>query len=183
MSMKLPFLLLFIACTSLLSANAADHLEEDVKAATLVRKDQAAPDFTCRTTDNREIKLSALKGKVVLLYFFSTKSVPASVFEMKYLEKEIFQKLQKRDDFQLLAIGRGHTREELVKIGGENKLTFPLVPDEKEEICRHYFNKFVPRKVVLRRDGTIAYLASGYAEFDGIVNLQQVIARELAYKP
>ena len=45
-----------------------------------------------------------------------------------------------------------------------------------------YFSKFVPRTVVVRKNGSIAYLANGYHEFEGISRLQAVLAEELAVK-
>ncbi|MFN0078607.1 MAG: peroxiredoxin family protein [Prosthecobacter sp.] len=176
----LLLLLTLCACQSSLLAESA--IDREILATTLVQKEHPAPDFTGQTTDGRSLTLSALKGKVVVLYFFSTKSVPACISEMKYLEREICQKLNDREDFQLIAIGRDHTREELVNIAGENKLNFPLVPDPKQEIYARYFTKFTPRTVVVRKDGSIAYLVSGHHEFDGIIRLQAVLTRELAMK-
>jgi peroxiredoxin len=178
---KLLILLpLLLTCAA--NAPAEEELDKQVAAATLVEQFQAAPDFTCKTTDGRDFTLSAQKGKVLLLYFFSTSNA-ASITEMRYLEKEIHQKLKGRGDFQIIAIGRGHEREELVKLAGERQYTFSFVPDPKQEIYGRYFARFVPRKVVVRRDGTIAYLASGYKEFEGILQLQELLARELAVKP
>lgn len=178
--MNRPALLLFAALMlTVRPIFAVEDVDQEVKKSTLVEAGQMAPDFTTATTDGRTIRLSALKGKVVVLYFFST-SVGACITELQYLEKEIFQKLLNRNDFQLIAIGRGHSREELVRIGGENKLTFPLVPDPKQELYKRYFSKFVPRTVVMRKDGGIAYLASGSRESAGIEDLQaalQVVLR------
>jgi len=161
---------------------AETAIDREILATTMVQKEHPAPDFTGQTTDSRSLTLSAFKGKVVVLYFFSAKSLPACVSELKYLETEVFQELRKHEDFQLIAIGRDHTREELVKLGGENKLTFPLVPDPQQEIYARYFAKFTPRTVVVRKDGRIAYLASGHHGFEGIIKLQAVLAQELALK-
>ena len=156
-------------------------INAQIAGATLVKEGQQAPDFSCVMLDGRSFELSAQKGKVVLLYFFAS-SAPFSITEMKYLESEVFQKLREREDFVMLGIGRGHQRDEVVKIGGENKLTFPLVQDTKEEIYRSYFSKFVPRTVVVRRDGTIAILSHGYKEYEGIVKLQAALEKELSAK-
>lgn len=178
--MNRPALLLIVALMlTVCPIFAVEDVNQEVKKNTLVEVGQMAPDFTCKTTDSRTITLSALKGKAVVLYFFST-SVGACITEMQYLEKEIFQKLLNRNDFQLIAIGRGHSREELVRIGGENKITFSLVPDPKQEVYQRYFSKFVPQTVVVRKDGGIAYLASGSRESAGIADLQaalQVVLR------
>lgn len=182
MNSKAALLVLLTACLCSIHLRAEEDVDKEVATAKLVATHQAAPDIRGQTTEGKYITLSALKGKVVVLYFFSAKSLPACVSELIYLETEVFQKLRKREDFQLIAIGRDHTREELVKLGGENKLTFPLVPDPQQEIYARYFSKFVPRTVMLRKDGTIAYLGSGHHEFEGIIKLQAVLARELAVK-
>ena len=115
---------------------------------------------------------------MVLLYFFAS-SAPFSITEMKYLESEVFQKLRDRDDFVSLGVGRGHEREEVMKIGGKNGLTFSLASDAQSEVFGRYFSKYLPRTVVLRRDGTICHLAHGYHEYGGIVALQAVLEKEL----
>jgi len=180
--MKAPKFLFLLLTTLLLdlSAAAEDDLTREIKAATLVKEEQQAPDFTYQTTDGKALTLSALKGKVVVLYFFSTKSLPACVSEMRYLEKEVFLPLGKREDFQLIGLGRGHTREELVQIGGEQKLTFPLVADTQQDIYQRYFTKFSPRMIVVGKNGKIASLSSGHHEFEGIVKLLAILTKELA---
>lgn len=174
-------LLLVLTSTSAL-VRGDDELEKELKLSTLVAEGQAAPDFTCQATDGPQFTLSAQKGRVVVLYFFST-SVKASLTEMKYLETEVFQKLREREDFCMIALGRGHSREDMVKVGGENRLTFPLAADLEAGAFGRYFTKFVPRTVVVRRDGSIAYLATGYHEMNGIPKLQEVLAKELKVEP
>jgi peroxiredoxin len=164
-------------CLPFAPVSAADDVDQKVKNATLVQAGKAAPDFTGQTSDGRTLTLSSLKGKVVVLYFFAT-SVKASLTELQSLEKEVFQPLRQREDFQLIAIGRDHTREDIVKITGENKLTFPVLADPGRAIYARYFTGFVPRTVVISGQGTLAYLSSGYKDFEGIPNLRAVVARE-----
>lgn len=183
--MKRPALLLFAALLMILCQSpagfgaTAGEVDEEVKAATLVSVGQTAPDFKCQTTDGKSISLSALKGKVVVVYFFSTRVFP-SLTQMKYLENEVYQKLRNRGDFQLIGIGSGDTREDVVKQGGERKVTFPLAADPAKEICEHYFSKYTPRTVVVGKNGRIVHLENGYHEFLSIPKLQMVLARELA---
>jgi peroxiredoxin len=160
------------------SAQVAGDLDRQIAEATLIHKGAAAPDFTCTTLDGRSFSLSGQKGKVVLLYFFAS-SVPFSFTEMRYIQKEIMEKLEKREDFTVLCIGRGHSRDEMVKISGENNLRLPLAADADAAIYRRMFTKFVPRTVLIARDGSIAYLANGSKEFEGIVKLQQAIEIQL----
>jgi hypothetical protein len=68
------------------------------------------------------------------------------------------------------------------KIGRDKGLTFLLTADPRLEIFQRYFTKYVPRKVLLRRDGTIGLLASGYNELDGASTLKAAVSSELAQK-
>lgn len=175
-------LTLFLAILATLNLPASDeNIDAQVAAATLIKERQQAPEFTCQTIDGRQIKLAELKGKVVVLYFFSS-NAPFSLKEMKYIETEIHHKLRDREDLVILGIGRGHTREEVVKIAGENKLTFHLTADPASTVSNLYFTKFVPRTVLVRKDGTICYLSNGYKEFDGVLQLMTAVAQELGPK-
>jgi len=168
-------------CLHLLSpslAQADQIIDPQVRAATLLKTGDAAPDFTCKTTDGRDFSLAAQKGKVVLLYFFAS-SVPFSYTEMKDIQKEIVEKLEKREDFTVLCLGRGHTREEVVRIGGENKLRLPMAADPDQSIYHRFFSKFVPRKVLIAKDGSIAFQMSGSNDFEGPLKLQLAINEEL----
>jgi len=172
-------LLLAIAClASAAIAADGDALDGEIQASTLIRAGDTAPDFSCQTTDGRAFMLSEQRGKVVLLYFFAS-SVPFCYPEMRYIEKEIVEKMEKREDFIVLCLGRGHNREELVKIGGENKLRLPMAADEEKKIYSKMFTKFVPRTVLIGKDGRVVHTVAGSKEFEGIVKLQELIAREL----
>lgn len=170
------FTCLFLISPSLVKG--AESIDAQIQAATRVKKGEIAPDFSCKTTEGRNFSLEAQKGKVVLLYFFAA-SVPFSYTEMRYIEQEIVKKLGDREDFSVLCIARGHTHEEVVRMGGENKLRLPMVADADKTIYERYFSKFVPRTAIVAKDGSIAYLTSGSKEFEGIVQLQQALEEEL----
>lgn len=173
--------LLFIALMLTISAVFADEdLDQEVQGTSLLQKGAPAADFTCVDITGKQRTLSNLKGKVVVLYFFSSSNL-SSVTDLENLENEIFKKLRDKEAFQMLAIGRDYQREELVKLGGERKLTLPLVADPQRVIYDRYFTKFVPRTVVVRADGTIAYQTSG-SNYEKILELQRVLAQELKFK-
>jgi len=186
--MKFPTHLLFAtmvlavcqATCPVFASDGTDAVDKEILATTLVQKGQPAPDFTCVDTTGRQHTLSALKGKVVLLYFFAS-SNQASLSDLKDMENDIFQKLRDKNGFYMLAIGRGYERAELVKLGGERKITLPLVADPQQEIYRRYFTKFVPRTVVVQTDGTIAALKNG-TRLDYIQELQSELERVLTSK-
>lgn len=176
MLLRIGFVIACLASAVLAADGAA--LDREIEASTLIHAGQVAPDFSCQTTDGRTFTLSEQKGRVVLLYFFAS-SVPFCYPEMRSIEQEIVNKLAKREDFTVLCLGRGHTREEVVRIGGENKLRLPMAADESREIYTRLFTKYVPRTVLIGKDGRVVYTAAGSKEFEGIVKLQEAIAREL----
>lgn len=174
-------LLCFIFALSVSLQAQHDGLDARVTEANLVRVGQQAPEFSCTLTNGQTFDLSAQSGKVVLLYFFD--KVPAACgTELKYLQSEISQPLANRQDFVILGIGRGLKREEVVKMGGESGVSFPLVADLKAEIFGKYFKGFVPRAVIISRSGAIMHVKSGFHEYDGIESLKSFLARQLEGK-
>lgn len=173
----------FVATLSLLVAlplNAQPaRLGEQIAAATLVKTGQPAPSFECRTTDGRAFSLTQMRGKVVLLYFFSS-TTPFALTQMRYMEQMIQAKIGKREDFMILAVARGMDREQTVRAGGENGLSFALAADPLQEVSSLYFTKFVPRALVIDRGGAISWMTTGSHEFDGVLVMQEEVARALA---
>ncbi len=169
------------AClVSALSCGAqTKNLTEQIASATLVQEGKPAPAFECRTTDGRAFSLTGMRGKVVLLYFFSS-STPFAFTQMKYIEQLIQAKIGRREDFMILGIARGMAREDVVRMGGENGLTFALAADPQNTVSGLYFTKFVPRALVINRAGNISWMTTGSREYDGVLMMQEEIARALS---
>ena len=120
-----------------------------------------APAFKVTTIDGKELDILKLKGKVVLINFFAIWCSPCMA-EMPHLEKEIWQKYRKRGDFVVLAIGREHTTEQLIKFNQKKKFTFYIAPDHKRGVYSLFAKKMIPRNYLIDREGKIAYQAIGY---------------------
>jgi peroxiredoxin len=177
---RLLHLLVMLTCFSHMQAQFSpdSDIDREIASSTHVSKGQEAPDFTCTTTEGSKFSLMAQRGKVVVLYFFAS-SAPACFTELKYVEKGVHQQLRGRKDFVLLGIGRGHTRDEVVRLGGQHGLTFRLAADEDQSVYERYFSAFVPRIVVLDRKGRVCHMQAGSKEYDGVVELMLVLQREL----
>ncbi|MCX6135081.1 MAG: redoxin domain-containing protein [Ignavibacteriales bacterium] len=163
--MKKTMLLLALMCIALtLFAQAPD-------TTTLTKVGQAVPDFNVTTLDGKVLKIADLKGKVVLINFFATWCGPC-MGEMPHVEKEIWQQL-KNESLVVLAIGREHSKEELVKFNKEKGFTFLIAPDPKREIYSKFAKQFIPRNYVVGKDGMIVFQSMGYAteEFTKMVEL------------
>jgi peroxiredoxin len=143
---------------------------------TLTKIGQFVPSFTVTTIDGKTISISALKGKIVLVNFFATWCGPC-MSEMPKVERDIWQQL-KRDDFVVIAIGREHTREELVKFNKEKKFSFLIAPDPERAVFDLFATAYIPRNYVIGKDGKILFQSVGYSteEFNKMI---QCIKSEL----
>jgi peroxiredoxin len=146
-------------------------LAQDVDSTTFTKVGQTVPSFSVTTLDGKVMKMSELKGTIVLINFFATWCGPC-MGEMPKVEKEIWQQL-KSDKFLVVAIGREHTKDELVKFNKEKGFTFHIAPDPKREIFSLFARQSIPRNYVIGKDGKIAYQGIGYSpeEFGKMVEL------------
>jgi peroxiredoxin len=131
-----------------------------------------APDFTIQLADGRELTLSDLKGKVVLLQFTASWCSVCRK-EMPHLEKDIWQKHKDNPDFVFIGVDRDEPLETVQRFAKQMKITYPLGLDPGADI----FGKFalkesgVTRNVLIDRDGRIVKRTRLYneAEFSSLV--------------
>jgi peroxiredoxin len=144
---------------------------QDADTSTLTKFGQQVPNFSVTTLDGKDLNISDLKGKIVLINFFATWCGPC-MGEMPHVEKEIWQQL-KSDKLIVLAIGREHTKDELAKFNKEKGFTFAIAPDPKREIYSLFAKQFIPRNYVIGKDGKIVFQSMGYTpeEFGKMVDL------------
>jgi peroxiredoxin len=141
--------------------HAGDSAEE-VAAATLTAVGQIAPDFTVTTLDGDLIRLSDMRGRIVLLNFFATWCPPCRE-EMPHLQK-LWEEQGRSGKIVMLSVAREETPVEVVPFREERGLTFPMACDPKREIYALYATGFIPRTYVILGDGTIAYQTQGFDE-------------------
>lgn len=132
---------------------------------TFAKEGQKAPGFTFGNSEGTAVNLSDLKGKVVWITFFATWCGPCRK-ELPYLEKQVYEKYRNNPDFELLVIGREHTREELEKFKTETGHNLPFIPDPKREIFSKYAAQNIPRNFIIDKAGKIAVASVGFNEED-----------------
>lgn len=130
---------------------------------TMVKEGQPAPDFSFELNDGKTQKLSDLNGKVVWITFFATWCGPCRK-ELPHLQKEVYEKFGKRDDFELLVIGREHSQEEIIKFKTEQNFNLPFYPDPKREIYSKYAGQNIPRNFIIDKTGIIVVSSVGFNE-------------------
>ncbi len=145
-----------------------------MEASTLVHAGELAPDFEMKLLSGDVLQLSELRGKVVLLNFFAT-WCPPCLEEMSQMEKVIQQEYGAEPNFLMVAIGREHSASELRAFQAKNGFSFPMAPDPERMIYAKYADSYIPRNVLIGKDGIVLLSSAGYTpeEFQVLLNAIQ----------
>lgn len=148
-------------------------------STTLVKVGDPAPDFSVALFDGSQLKLSELRGKVVLLNFWATWCPPCRQ-ELTRVQKDLIDRFAGRD-FLFLPVSRGEKRSDVAAFREKTGYTFPMGLDSTRTIYDRYATNFIPRNYLIDRDGRIITATIGYSpeEFDELI---AAIERALAGK-
>ncbi|TDO60665.1 peroxiredoxin [Sunxiuqinia elliptica] len=152
--------------------------KQNMKQTTLAKIGQQAPDFDFIAPNGKKQSLSDLKGKVVLINFFATWCGPC-LKELPHLQKDVFEKYQNNEKFELLVIGREHKPEELAKFKQQKGFKLDFTADAGRSIYSKYATQFIPRNFLIDADGKVIYSSIGFKDED-FKKLKQLIADQLA---
>lgn len=131
----------------------------------IVKVGDMAPDFTCTLTDSSQVKISDLRGKVVMLQFTAS-WCGICRNEMPHIEKDIWLKHKDNKDFVLIGIDRDEPLETVIEFGKTTGITYPLALDPGGDIFALYAlrNEGITRNVLIDRDGKIVMLTRKFKE-------------------
>lgn len=152
------------ATTSGVSTNVSVEAEPD-STGYLVRVGQIAPDFDITLTDGKQIKLSTLRGKVVMLQFTASWCGVCRK-EMPFIEKDIWLKNKSNPDFMLIGIDRDEPLDKVLAFMKSTGVTYPMGLDPGADIFAKYAlrKSGITRNVLIDRDGKIVKLTRLYNE-------------------
>ncbi len=125
----------------------------------IVRVGDIVPDFTITLTDGREVTISDLRGKVVMLQFTASWCGVCRK-EMPHIEKDIWQKHKDNPEFALIGVDRDEPLETVIKFGESVGVTYPLGLDPGADIFALFAERKsgITRNVLIDRDGRIVML-------------------------
>jgi len=156
---------------------AEAEANQDVINSTVIKIGQQVPDFEYVSLNNDTFNINDLKGKVVFMNFFAT-SCPICIKELPFVEKDIWATYRDNENFELIVFGREHVAEEMIAFKEKNNYTFNIVPDPGRKIYSLFAEKYIPRNIVLNREGKIIYQATGFDD-EEFIKLKETIATEL----
>jgi peroxiredoxin len=136
---------------------------------------QPAPDFQLERLSEGTVKLSDLKGKVVLLNFWATWCGPCRE-EMPHLTK-VYEKYR-HQGFEILAITTDETsdRPKVAAFVEKYGLTFPVLYDDG--IAKAYDVNGMPTTVYIDAQGHTRHQTTGFYG-DDTAREQEVVIKEL----
>ena len=168
-------------------AEAAESVSDTVKVATeamsaqadstgyIVRIGEMAPVFTITLTDGKQVTLSSLRGKVVMLQFTASWCGVCRK-EMPFIEKDIWLKHKDNADFALIGIDRDEPLEKVLAFAKSTGVTYPLGLDPGADIFAKYAlrDAGITRNVLIDREGKIVKLTRLYNEEEFASLVQQI---------
>lgn len=118
-----------------------------------------APDFTLASSSGKNIKLSELRGEVVMVNFWASWCGPCRE-ELPLLD-DLYQ--QYRDyGFTLLGVNVDENRAAADKLLEQIPVSFPVLYDPNSAVSELYQVDAMPSTILIDRDGNLRYLHRGY---------------------
>lgn len=133
-----------------------------------------APDFTLKSNSGPNIRLSELRGEVVLINFWASWCGPCRQ-EMPILDD--LHKQYKALGFTVLGVNVEENSQQARKLLKDIPVSFPVLFDDSSVVSKQYDVIAMPSTVLIDRNGNMRYLHKGYKPGLEEVYLEQV--REL----
>ena len=118
-----------------------------------------AANFTLKSRSGKNIKLSELRGEVVMLNFWASWCGPCRK-EMPLLEK--IHKKYKRLGFTLLGVNVEENSRDAKNYLKDVKVTFPILFDSTQKTSKLYDVSAMPTTILIDRNGNKRFIHKGY---------------------
>jgi peroxiredoxin len=126
------------------------------------QRGDVAPDFEAKTIDGQVVKLSQLRGKVVMLYFWAD-WCPAC--KKEFPETQAYYEKLKVEDFEIIAINVAQPIAASEKFRDNYKATFKMIADEKSAIAKLYGIKDqLPINYFINKEGEVIRKIVGWVD-------------------
>ncbi len=138
---------------------------------------KTAPDFTLKSDQGDNRKLSEYRGKVVLINFWASWCGPCQQELPKLSE---LRGLHDDYDFELLAVNIDEEPEKALRLAKKLGINFPILFDESKKVSKLYDIDAMPMTILVDRNGDVRYMHRGYKE--SYLSLYQQQIKKLKYE-
>jgi thiol-disulfide isomerase/thioredoxin len=118
-----------------------------------------APDFTLKSRDGANVKLSELRGQVVMINFWASWCGPCRQ-EMPLLD-QLHQRYESLG-FTVLGVNVEQDPSQALALLRDRPVSFPVLFDPTSAVSRLYDLSAMPSTVLVDRDGNVRHLHKGY---------------------
>ena len=135
-----------------------------------VEEGTQAPDFELTTLDGKKAKLSDYRGQKVILNFWASWCPPCKA-EMPHMQK--FHEKNKDNNITILSVNLTRSDRGITAVQNfikKNKLTFPVLLDEKGDIGKTYQAFTIPTSYIIDQKGIIRKKMIGPMDEDMMKN-------------
>jgi peroxiredoxin len=123
-----------------------------------------APEIGLRDLDGRPIRLSALRGKVVVVDFWASWCAPCRE-EMPVLER--LYKKYKDDGLVVVGVSVDREKGNVRKFLKRNPVSFPIVHDSGHQVAGRYEPPRMPSSFIIDKRGVVRHVHAGFRSGDG----------------
>jgi thiol-disulfide isomerase/thioredoxin len=131
-----------------------------------------APDFSLFDTDGKQVILSSLKGKVIVLDFWATWCVPC-IASFPAMQR-VLDKYKDDQDVVFLFV---NTRERdkdikswITKFKAAHTYSFRMLLDNDSKVMDSFKSPALPAKAVIDKDGRMQFTTMGYSGDESLVS-------------
>ena len=128
-------------------------------APSLLAAGPPAPDFTLKSNSGKNLRLSEMRGQVVLLNFWASWCGPCRE-EMPLLDE--LQDMYSKLGFTVLGVNVDKVKSEADRILSKTPVDFPVLYDPEGSVSKLYRVSAMPTTVIIDRDGKLRYLHKGF---------------------
>jgi thiol-disulfide isomerase/thioredoxin len=121
--------------------------------------------FSLKDLDNKEVKLSSMKGKVVLLDFWATWCGPCKIEIPWFIE---FQQKYGKDGLQVVGVSIDDTLDKLKPYATQMKMNYTVLQGLDQEAMQDAYGPLfgIPVTVLISRDGKMCHKHVGLSSKD-----------------
>lgn len=116
-------------------------------------------DFNINTMDGKSIRLSELKGKVVLLNFWATWCGPCRLETPGLVD--VYSRFSKKYDLVFLAVALWDDEDAIRDFIQRYKVPYLVANDASETVGRLFKSQAIPESYLIDADGTLAHYYMG----------------------